>query len=293
MKASTLLVFSILSLGLAACSDDTSSAPTAPAAASPYTDVKAANLTASDRSFLAKLAANADAFSVLSKSGQKAGNSASSNPAEAGRSLASIAACTSPLITKEVDWELGDSVSTDSFPGSIRNIYYDTLTRFDLATGTVNITCNDSASMNGYKEVSRQSNVEGDFLTSFWTGVSLIHINGDFTKVTSLADLANFTFDLTATMKGTVQYTNGFNLEIDTAYFHVAGPLMGLDPKNFDAYFHVNITGYAYSSDLRYNKTTHVMTGDVVRGSDRIGTMTVYENDSLAVKDLDGNLIKP
>lgn len=287
MKASTLFAFSILSIGLTACFDDSSSS-TAP---SPYTDVKSADLTTGDKSFLARLAGSADAFSAMSKSSQKAGNSAGESTLGTARALATTTPCTTPTITTESDWELGDSVSVDSFPGSHHVTWTDTTRRVDLATGTVDLTCDESASMAGYKEFSSQSSVEGNLLTSYWKSINIFKVNGDVSAITSMEDFAKLTMELTSTMKGVVAYTDGFTLDIDTANFHVAGPLLGLDPKGFDAWFHVNFRGYAYSSTMTYDKVNDILQGDVVRGSDRIGTVKVYNDDRMEVKDLDGKLI--
>ena len=285
MKYSTILAAGFLSLGLSGCFDTASTAP------SPYNDVKGSALTTSDRDFLAQLASKADAFTSMSKSGSSAASSANPFSSGSARAMAAIPGCTSPTITHEVDWELGDSVATDSFPGSVRNTYDDTTTKYDLAG--VNITCDDAASVNAYREVSRQSGVEGDLLTSFMASTSEVHINGDFTNITATTNFASFTLDFTATLKGTVRYTNGFTLEIDTAYFHMAGPLLALDPKGFEAYYHVNFTGYPYSSGLRYDRANDVLAGDIIRGNDRIGTMKVFNDDHMEVKDLDGKLITP
>lgn len=288
MKSSALFALTILGLGLSGCFDSSSS--TAP---SPYNDVKGSALTTSDRSFLVELASKADAFASVGKTQSNAASSANPFSLGSARSLAAIPGCTSPIITREVDWELGDSVSVDSFPGSVRNTYIDTSYKLDLETGTVNITCDDSATSAGYREVSHQSAEEGTILTSFMNSTAVVRYGGALTQMTSLADFQKITFDFTATLKGVVRYTNGFGLEIDTAYFHIAGPILGLDPKGFDAYYHVNFTGYPYSSGLRYDKANDWLAGDIVRGNDRIGTMKVFNDDRMEVRDLDGNLIQP
>jgi len=248
-------------------------------------------LTDGDRTFLAKLAASADGFVAISKTGSKAESSVNFTAA-AGRRMADTTTCTSPLITHEITFELGDSVATDSFPGSSRVIIDDTTTTFDLTTGA-DLTCDPGASMNGTKEVFREAMQEGTLLVTSMSGTTYSRITGDLLNIQSAADLAKISFDLTAYMKGTVTYTNGFALLLETAYIHASGKFSDTAFGIGEAYYHVKFSGYPYSSGMRYNAATDALEGDIVRDSSRIGTMKVFKDDRMEVKDLDGNAISP
>jgi hypothetical protein len=168
----------------------------------------------------------------------------------------------------------------------------DTLTTYDLITGA-DITCDPTASMSGSKQVSHQSMQEGSLLTTSTSGTTFWHVTGNLQNVQSAADLANIAFDLTAYFKGTVTYTSGFTLLLDTAYIHASGKFTDTGAGINEAYYHVSFQGYPYSSGMRYNAASDALEGDVVRDSSRIGTMKVYNDDRMEVKDLDGNTISP
>lgn len=283
MKASTLLACSILSIGLTACFDSSTSSPSQP---SNLNDVKGTGLTTDDRAFLSKLASSADAFTAISKSGMQSANS-TGGLSGAARRMAGSQTCASPEIIHDIFWELGDSSSPDSIAGGRKIILDDTTTRYDLSGK--DITCDPMATLSGYTEVFRQAMREGDLLTTSMGGTTVNHTTGD------ISNIQGMTWDMSAYLKGVVSYTNGFTLELDTGYLRASGnydydhPAFGID----DAFYHVNFRGYPYSSGMRYDKASEALVGDVVRGTDRIGVMKLFQNDSLAVLDLDGNLIRP
>ncbi len=286
MKKIALLALPLLGLGMAGCSNDSGS--NSPAAAS-YTDVKGSDLTPADRAFLAKLQTSADAFGAISKSSKRSEDA--SPTGIAGRRLE--LGCTSPRIMHEEFWELGDSSVPEGTIGAKKFILDDTTTSYDLATGA-DITCDDSRTSGSSRDVFRQAMKEGDLLTTSMGGTAIVEQQGAF-DYTNPESFANVKMIFTLNMKGTVKYVNGFTLDLDSAYVHDVIDFANPDEegRNMDAYYHVNFVGTAYSSGMRYNKTTDALEGDIVRGGERIGTMKVFRDDRMEVLDLDGKAIAP
>lgn len=280
MNKSSLLALSMLALGLSACFDDSGTS------SSPYNDVKASDLTPGDRVFLSTLAANGAGFGALNKSSERMEKS-TSEPMAFRKLSSFLPDCSSPQITHDVFWELGDSTYEDSLHGGRKIVIDDTTTIYDFATGA-DVTCSDSSMGNGKtRQVFRQAMQEGELLTTSMGGTFVVDSKFDFN------DLSSWEMEITLTMKGKVFYTNGFTLDVDTAYAHDKFSLANPDGTSEEAYYHVNFVGYAYSSGMRYDKASDALVGDVVRGSERIGTMKVFEDDRMEVRDLDGKLIAP
>ncbi|MEK7394185.1 MAG: hypothetical protein AAB214_16625 [Fibrobacterota bacterium] len=282
MKKLALLATPLFALGLMSCgSSNDSPSTTAPAA---YTDVSAANLTTSDKAFLAKLQSASSAFGAISQSTKRDNKSTG---AVGARKLDLFdGTCASPRILHEEFWELGDSTVDSTTVGARRFVVDDTTTTYDAITGA-DITCDYEAMFNatgGTREVFRQAMVEGDLLTTSMSGTSL-----------SKTNYVDSTWEITFSMKGKVRYKDGFTLTLDSAYDRMVMKMNDFtsEPAPTDLYYHVIFDGYPYSAVLRYNKTLDAIQGDIVRGGERIGTMRVYRDDRMEVLDLDGKAITP
>jgi hypothetical protein len=247
-----------------------------------YTDVKAIDLSETDKEFLAKL--NASRIGIGAYLSTNAGSIGYKYVFGARQLLSIEPVCATPFIVQTRIWGNGNIRYSDTtHTGGHWIIKDDTATTVDIATGK-DVTCDLVAPLiapMGVRSHSRERKIEGNLYTAT-------------TEATSITKYDSVSVESTVFRKGKVLFAEGLTMIVDTAYAHrverTSDTALSIPS---DLYASIHFEGHPYSATLHYNTSVNSIDVDIVRNQLRIGIMRLRDDLSLLVLDLGGKVIKP